>query len=392
MREIVTDNTGTGEFFLDRGYTGHEHLAMFGIINMNGRVYDPILGRFLNPDNYVQFPGYTQAFNRYSYALNNPFKYTDPDGEMFWMIPVGIGMAFGAYQGYQIGKAMNAEGLAMAGYIAGGAIIGGIAGYVGTAIAATGLPYANTISMMMSSGFSSTGMSMLSGGQTDVTMSFGVASYNFSQNEWRYLGKKGNSFKQNLGYFYGASGVTSDIVAGFNGTSVDLKANWKLTGHNEIENEWYIAGYDRLGNPLHEEILISVGPEDRLLGVPTKNQLEWEMYYAKQSLKFQSVDGSNSFNRSWDKYSNVQLNNLNGKLLSGMTKNLNNGRNLLNIGRLKYGILHGCVNQTSRALLYAGVININAFMPLTAPLLLNAEMLARQMIIDNHSFFINDYN
>ena len=39
---------------LDRGYTGHEHLLSVGLINMNARLYDPVLHRFLQPDNYVQ--------------------------------------------------------------------------------------------------------------------------------------------------------------------------------------------------------------------------------------------------------------------------------------------------------------------------------------------------
>ncbi|RLD69092.1 MAG: RHS repeat-associated core domain-containing protein, partial [Bacteroidetes bacterium] len=68
-------------YLSDRGFTGHEHLDNFDLINMNGRVYDPWLGRFLSPDNYVQSATYSQNFNRYSYALNNPLKYTDPDGE-----------------------------------------------------------------------------------------------------------------------------------------------------------------------------------------------------------------------------------------------------------------------------------------------------------------------
>ena len=63
------------------GYTGHEMLAEFNLINMNGRVYDPVLGRFLSPDNFVQAPDNSQSFNRYSYCLNNPLKYTDPSGE-----------------------------------------------------------------------------------------------------------------------------------------------------------------------------------------------------------------------------------------------------------------------------------------------------------------------
>src|SRR5690606_34811197 len=51
--------------FLIRGYTGHEHLDEVGIINMNGRIYDPVLARFLQPDNYVQLPDNLQNFNRY---------------------------------------------------------------------------------------------------------------------------------------------------------------------------------------------------------------------------------------------------------------------------------------------------------------------------------------
>ncbi len=65
---------------------------------MNARLYDPALGRFLSPDPYIQLPDLSQNFNRYSYALNNPLKYTDPDGEFFW-IAVGIGALFGSYIG-----------------------------------------------------------------------------------------------------------------------------------------------------------------------------------------------------------------------------------------------------------------------------------------------------
>ena len=69
------------ELFFGRGYTGHEHLPQFGLINMNARLYDPALGRFLSPDPYVQAPDFSQNFNRYSYCFNNPLKYTDPTGE-----------------------------------------------------------------------------------------------------------------------------------------------------------------------------------------------------------------------------------------------------------------------------------------------------------------------
>jgi len=69
-------------FLGNRGFTGHEHLQRFGLINMNARLYDPLVGRFLSPDPFVQAPGFTQSFNRYSYAWNNPLKFIDPSGEV----------------------------------------------------------------------------------------------------------------------------------------------------------------------------------------------------------------------------------------------------------------------------------------------------------------------
>lgn len=64
----------------NRGYTGHEAITEVGLIHMNGRVYDPELGRFTSADPYIQAPFETNSFNRYSYVWNNPLKYTDPTG------------------------------------------------------------------------------------------------------------------------------------------------------------------------------------------------------------------------------------------------------------------------------------------------------------------------
>jgi RHS repeat-associated protein len=66
----------------------HEHLDVFGLINMNGRVYDPLTSMFLSPDPYLQAPGDWLNYNRYGYCYNNPFKYTDPTGEFAWFIPL----------------------------------------------------------------------------------------------------------------------------------------------------------------------------------------------------------------------------------------------------------------------------------------------------------------
>ena len=66
-----------------RGYTGHEHLEEFDFIHMNGRVYDPTIGRFLSADPHIQDPYDSQSYNRYTYVKNNPLKYTDPSGFFF---------------------------------------------------------------------------------------------------------------------------------------------------------------------------------------------------------------------------------------------------------------------------------------------------------------------
>jgi RHS repeat-associated protein len=69
--------------FTPRGFTGHEHVDHANIIHMNGRIYDPTLGRFLQADPFIQAPNNSQNYNRYSYVLNNPLSYTDPSGYFF---------------------------------------------------------------------------------------------------------------------------------------------------------------------------------------------------------------------------------------------------------------------------------------------------------------------
>ncbi len=69
----------------DRGFTMHEHLDEIGIIHMNGRVYDPLIGRFMSADAYIQAPKNLQSYNRYAYVINNPLTLTDPTGNFFWI-------------------------------------------------------------------------------------------------------------------------------------------------------------------------------------------------------------------------------------------------------------------------------------------------------------------
>ena len=63
-----------------RGFTGHEHISSLDLIHMNGRVYDPNIGRFISPDPIIQNPFNLQSLNRYSYVWNNPLSNVDPSG------------------------------------------------------------------------------------------------------------------------------------------------------------------------------------------------------------------------------------------------------------------------------------------------------------------------
>jgi RHS repeat-associated protein len=62
------------------GFTGEEHDDGLGLINLNGRIYDPNLMRFLTPDPFVTRPLNSQEYNRYSYANNSPFRFVDTTG------------------------------------------------------------------------------------------------------------------------------------------------------------------------------------------------------------------------------------------------------------------------------------------------------------------------
>jgi RHS repeat-associated protein len=88
----VFSNSGLGPV-TTRGYTGHEMADEVGIIHMNGRIYDPKLGRFLQADPFVQEPHWTQSLNRYSYGFNNPLNGTDPSGYIFGIDDLFVAIA-----------------------------------------------------------------------------------------------------------------------------------------------------------------------------------------------------------------------------------------------------------------------------------------------------------
>lgn len=81
------DSRGGASAVSPRGYTGHEMLDDLGLVHMNGRIYDPLIGRFLSADTVVDGPWDLQGYNRYSYVKNRPLSLTDPTGHLAFALP-----------------------------------------------------------------------------------------------------------------------------------------------------------------------------------------------------------------------------------------------------------------------------------------------------------------
>jgi RHS repeat-associated protein len=110
---------------------------------MQARYYDPVIGRFYSNDP-VDALGHMQrgnnpahGFNRYAYANNNPYKYTDPDGE-FIHLAVGFAVGFAAEIGAQAlqGKELNFTKAAVSGVA--GAVTGGVSAFAKTSLTVGG--------------------------------------------------------------------------------------------------------------------------------------------------------------------------------------------------------------------------------------------------------------
>ncbi len=70
----------SGDVPTDRRFTGQRWDDTIGLYDYNARYYDPAIGRFIQPDIIVPDPTNPQDLNRYTYAGNNPLRYTDPSG------------------------------------------------------------------------------------------------------------------------------------------------------------------------------------------------------------------------------------------------------------------------------------------------------------------------
>ncbi|MCY1662608.1 RHS repeat-associated core domain-containing protein [Chryseobacterium sp. SL1] len=165
---IITEKNKIATAFLliDRGYTSHEHLSEVSIIHMNGRLYDPLLRRFLNADENIQDPANTQNYNKYGYVMNNPMMYSDPDGEFWWWFAGAL--AGGYLNGVQANGSWNPgkwnwekTWSAVLGGAIGGAGIGGALGNITSSPGAIKSMLPGIVSGGLSSAFS--GSNFLSG-------------------------------------------------------------------------------------------------------------------------------------------------------------------------------------------------------------------------------------
>jgi RHS repeat-associated protein len=65
---------------ISAGFTSQPHDDDLALINMQGRLYDPALGRFLSADPIVGNAAFSQSWNAYSYVGNSPTDFVDPSG------------------------------------------------------------------------------------------------------------------------------------------------------------------------------------------------------------------------------------------------------------------------------------------------------------------------
>jgi RHS repeat-associated protein len=69
-------------------FTGHYDFMAFGLIDMQARMYSPLLGRFVSADTIVPGAGNPQAWNRYTFVFNNPLGYVDASGHIPYPITI----------------------------------------------------------------------------------------------------------------------------------------------------------------------------------------------------------------------------------------------------------------------------------------------------------------
>jgi RHS repeat-associated protein len=121
-------------------FTGQRREVGLGVYFFQARWYDPVVGRFVQPDTIVPEPGDPQSLNRYSYVKNNPLRYVDSNGHCGPLTPVCLGLLLGGMalllQGDSPDLNITPEDVASQ-RLGGALIVGGATLYGGSALAGT---------------------------------------------------------------------------------------------------------------------------------------------------------------------------------------------------------------------------------------------------------------
>jgi RHS repeat-associated protein len=178
---------------------------MFGLINMNARLYNPALGRFLGADPFVQAPDFSQAYNRYSYANNNPLMYTDPSGEIAWFYFVGAALVGGISN--LVANWDNVDGFWD------GLSTFGVGAGAACGMLATGGAGAGTVAVLGAAA----GTGAVVGANNSIVAQTGTNFSGFNQVDWGQVGVSG------------AIGGVAGFVGGATGTWA-ANTNWLVNG------------------------------------------------------------------------------------------------------------------------------------------------------------------
>jgi RHS repeat-associated protein len=197
---VITSST-SGKF--TRGFTDHEQLDDLGLIHMNGRIYDPVLGRFLSADPNVDGVSDAQGYNRYSYVGNNPMGATDPTG--FFSLK---------------------DGLKIVAIVVVGIVTAGAAIYAVAALAGSSIGFGAAISMVATASFGGPLSAMVAGAGLGFGSSFTASLLNG--------GSIGDAFKAGvIGGIVG--GVTGGLTYGIGSMSGELGSLGTPLAHGVVE-------------------------------------------------------------------------------------------------------------------------------------------------------------
>ncbi|MFN6327152.1 MAG: RHS repeat domain-containing protein [Chitinophagales bacterium] len=211
--------------WLYKGYTGQEHLAEFGLINLNARLYDPHIGRMLSPDILVT-DNSLQGYNRYSYCHNNPLKFCDPDGNdpviLAFAIGAGLGLFTKAAINLMEGRnllAGDAKSWITAGLVGGvsgvmtmgiGSSLGGVGAGAGTALGKVGTEIARAGAHGLVQGM----LAPVSGGEFLSGFASGSIASALGSGTMMYGGNFGNSKLGGFGVSALGGGIGAELTGG----------------------------------------------------------------------------------------------------------------------------------------------------------------------------------